>query len=385
MTDTSANNEAWLVLSDGTAFRGLGFGARTTRDGEVVFNTSMTGYPELLTDPSYRRQLLTLTVAEVGNYGICHRDGESDAVQAAGLVVRSLSRTVSNWRSNEDLSSYLARAGVPGIADIDTRALVRKLRTSGTMTAVLSTDGTAPLELLRRARAAPPMAGAQLIADVSTQQPYVFSEAMVDDAGTALPSMPERFHVVAYDFGMKKNMARMLVARGCRVTVVPYQTTAAAVRALQPDGVLLSNGPGDPSTVPEVVAAVRELVGVVPVFGICMGHQILGQALGANTYKTAFGHRGGNQPVITDAIGEHGRVLITSQNHGFAVRTQALPAGVVANETNLSDGSNEGLSASDRMAFSVQYHPEAAPGPHDAAVHFDRFITMMEQHRGAQA
>jgi carbamoyl-phosphate synthase small subunit len=232
------------------------------------------------------------------------------------------------------------------------------------------------------------MAGCELISVVTCKKPYAFTEGLVDDAGHPVPSAPERFHVVAYDFGMKKNMARLLVHRGCRVTVVPASTTADAVRALRPDGVLLSNGPGDPSTVPHVVDAVRSLLGEIPIFGICMGHQILGQALGSSTYKTPFGHRGGNQPVLTDAVvnkqGTRSRVLITSQNHGFAVRPEDLPPPARANETNLSDGTNEGVDAASRMAFSVQYHPEAAPGPHDAAIHFDRFLSMMEQNAGSR-
>jgi carbamoyl-phosphate synthase small subunit len=376
---------AWLVLSDGTAFPGEPFGAATTIDGEVVFNTSMSGYPELLTDPSYRRQILTLTVPEVGNYGVCDRDAESGRIQAAGLVVRNLSMLVSNWRSDRDLSSWLRDQGVPGIAGIDTRALVRRLREGGTKVGLLSTDGT-PLDVLRaRARELPGMAGCELISQVTCAAPYEFTEGLVDDAGAALPSAPMKHHVVAFDFGIKKNMARLLVHKGCKVTIVPASTSADAVRALKPDGVLLSNGPGDPSTIPDVVEAVRQLVGTTPVFGICMGHQVLAQALGATTYKTPYGHRGGNQPVMTDAVGTLPRVLITSQNHGFAVDEKSMPADARPNETNVSDGTNEGLDASGRWAFSVQYHPEAAPGPHDAALHFDRFIDMMDRFQAGAA
>ena len=380
---TTSTTPAWLVLKDGTAFCGQAFGARTTADGEVVFNTSMSGYPELLTDPSYRRQILTLTVPEVGNYGVCRRDAESDAVQAAGLVVRRLSEVVSNWRSDIGLSDYLAEAGVPGIAGIDTRALVRKLRDGGTTVGLLSTDGTDLDTLRARVKAVDGMAGCELISAVSTPKAYAFTEGLVQDDGTAIPSVPPRHHVVAFDFGMKKNMARLLVHKGCSVTVVPSTSTAADIRDLKPDGVLLSNGPGDPSTVPHVVDAVRSLLGTVPIFGICMGHQILSQAAGGSTFKTAFGHRGGNQPVLTDVVGDLPRVLITSQNHGFAVDPTSLTGNARANETNVSDGTNEGMDLSGQLAFSVQYHPEAAPGPHDAEVHFDRFIALMDAQKAS--
>lgn len=377
--------KAWLVLADGTAFSGHGFGAQATAEGEVVFNTSMTGYPELLTDPSYRRQILTLTYPEIGNYGVCRRDAESERVQPAALVVRALSPVVSNWRSDVDLSSYLREAGIPGIAGIDTRALVRRLRDGGTVMGVVSTaPGVEVRELRQRAAALPGMAGCELISQVTCTAPWEMPHGIDDDDGHPLPRPAPTRHVVAYDFGIKHNMARMLVQRGCKVTMVPAHTGADAVLALKPDGVLLSNGPGDPSTVPHVVAAVRALLGRVPIFGICMGHQLLGQALGASTYKTPFGHRGANQPVLLE-VGDPpgapaGRVLITSQNHGFAVRPGELTIGR-ASETNVSDGTNEGLDARERFAFSVQYHPEAAPGPHDADVHFDRFVRMMDAFR----
>lgn len=378
-----ATQPAWLVLADGTAFRGIAFGARATAEGEVVFNTSMTGYPELLTDPSYRRQILTLTYPEIGNYGVCRRDVESDRLQPAALVVRALSPVVSNWRSEVDLSTWLQHAGIPGIAGIDTRALVRRLREGGTVMGIVSTEPTADLRSLReRARALPGMAGCELISQVTCERPTPFAEGLVDDSGSPIaPLSPPLRHVVAYDFGIKRNMARLLVHHGCKVTIVPASTTAEQVRALQPDGVLLSNGPGDPSTVPHVVEAVRALLGRIPIFGICMGHQILGQALGASTYKTSFGHRGGNQPVIIEASEDdpklHGRVLITSQNHGFAVKPGELQS-AKPSERNLSDDTNEGIDARERWAFSVQYHPEAAPGPHDADIHFQRFIRMMD-------
>lgn len=373
------------MLADGTAFQGTGFGAAVSSEGEVVFNTSMSGYPELLTDPSYRRQLLTLTYPEIGNYGVTRRDFESGRVQAAGLVVRALSPVVSSWRSDLDLSSWLTDAGVPGIAGLDTRALVRRLRDGGTVMGVLSNEPGAELSALReRARALGGMAGCELISQVTCAAPTRFTEGMLDDAGAPVaPLSPPRHHVVAYDFGIKKNMARLLVHHGCSVTLVPASTTAAQVRALKPDGVLLSNGPGDPSTVPHVVQAVRELLGQVPVFGICMGHQILGQALGASTFKTAFGHRGGNQPVIMQEGAHKGRVLITSQNHGFCVKHGELHD-ATASERNLSDDTNEGIDCPAQNAFSVQYHPEAAPGPHDAELHFARFMNMMDAHRASQ-
>jgi carbamoyl-phosphate synthase small subunit len=381
----SASHSAYLVLADGTTFVGRAFGAQTVSEGEVVFNTSMTGYPELLTDPSYRRQILTLTYPEIGNYGVTHRDGESDRIQAAALVVRALSPVVSSWRSEVDLSSWLRAEGIPGISGIDTRALVRRLRDGGTSMGLVSTEPNADVAALRaRARALPGMAGCELISQVTCAAPYAFTTGLADDAGVQLAPLaaPTR-HVVAYDFGVKRNMLRMLVHHGCRVTVVPAATTAEQVRALAPDGVLLSNGPGDPSTVPHVVAAVRALLGTVPIFGICMGHQVLGQALGASTYKTAFGHRGGNQPVILDSaapgVADKGRVLITSQNHGFAVKPSEL-VHANASEHNLSDDTNEAIDSPEQLCFSVQYHPEAAPGPHDASIHFVRFIAMMDAH-----
>jgi carbamoyl-phosphate synthase small subunit len=366
-------------LQDGTAFEGTAFGAVTTVEGEVVFNTSMTGYPELLTDPSYKRQILTLTYPEVGNYGVTHRDAESGGVQAAGLVVRNLSPVVSNWRSDVDLSSWLEAAGVPGIAGIDTRALVLRLRDRGSMMGLLSTDGTDLATLRARVKTLDGMAGCELVSVVSCKAAYSFTEGLVDDAGTAIaPLSPPTRHVVAVDLGMKRNMGRLLVHHGCKVTVVPHATSATDILALKPDGVLFSNGPGDPSTAVDVVTAARDLVGKVPVFGICMGHQVLGQALGASTYKTKFGHRGGNQPVILDEGAYAGRVLITSQNHGFAVRPGELKAPAHESERNLSDETNEGLDACASYAFSVQYHPEAAPGPHDAEIHFEAFVSLID-------
>jgi carbamoyl-phosphate synthase small subunit len=377
------SGEAWLVLADGMAFRGEAFGHRGEAAGEVVFNTSMTGYPELLTDPSYKRQIVTLTCAEIGNYGVTERDSESGGIQVSGLVVRSLSPVVSNWRSDTDLDTWLRDAGIPGIAGIDTRALVRHIRDDGAMMGILSTaEGADPKELIARAKELPPMAGCALIDDVSCKERYSWDEGLSDEAGEPIaPLRPPELHVVAVDLGIKRNIARLLVHYGCRVTVVPSTTTAEEIRALDPDGIFLSNGPGDPATATDAVAAVKSLVGERPIFGICMGHQVLSQALGASTYKTTFGHRGGNQPVLTP----DGRVLITSQNHGFAVKPDALPDGVSASHTNLSDETNEGLQALDRWAFSVQYHPEAAPGPHDAREHFGEFVELMDRFKAERS
>lgn len=367
---------AWLVLADGTAFAGEAFGAEAEVVGEVVFNTSMTGYPELLTDPSYRRQIITLTVSEVGNYGVTRRDLESDRIQASGLVVRAKSPVVSNWRSDLSLDEWLREEGIPAIAGIDTRALVRHIRDAGAMMGVLSTVADAdPEALYARAKNEPSMVGCALIDEVTIDAPRAHEGGLLDDVGEPLaPLAPPRHHVVVVDLGMKRNMARLLVHHGCRVTLVPSHTSAADILALDPDGVFLTNGPGDPATATGVVAAVRELLGQRPMFGICMGHQVLSQALGAKTFKTRFGHRGGNQPVQ----GDDGRVLITSQNHGFAVDPTSLSGDARASEVNLSDHTNEGVDVADRWAFSVQYHPEAAPGPHDAVPHFARFVEMMD-------
>lgn len=376
------SERALLVLADGTVFEGRPFGHRGEAPGEVVFNTSMTGYAELLTDPSYRRQIVTLTYPEIGNYGVCPRDAESGGIQVAGLVVRALTPVVSNWRAELDLDAWLKQAGVPGIAGIDTRALVRHIRDAGAMMGILSTEPDADERALyERARALPGMEGCALIDEVTCNKPYAFTEGLIDDAGRPIePLAPPRLHVVAIDLGMKRTMGRLLVHHGCRVTVMPSQTTAEEVLAKEPDGVLLTNGPGDPATATGVVETVRGLLGKVPIFGICMGHQILSQALGASTFKTRFGHRGSNQPVR----GPDGRVLITSQNHGFAIDPKTLEGAELSHE-NLSDGTNEGISASEKLAFSVRYHPEAAPGPHDAMPHFATFVETMERFRRGRA
>lgn len=373
------NGQAALVLADGTVFLGTSIGAPVARAGEVVFNTSLTGYPELLTDPSYKEQLLTLTYTEIGNYGVADRDFEADGLQAAGLIVRAESPLASNWRSDRTLTAWLTSAGVPGIAGVDTRALVQHLRDHGSMMGILSAEaGADVVALAAEAAALPGMAGRDLATLASCDAPYTFDEGMLDDAGEPIAPLaaPER-HVVVLDFGVKRNMLRLLVHHGCKVTVVPVGTTAAEMRALNPDGVLLSNGPGDPAQMTDQIGAVRSLLGEVPLFGICMGHQVLSQALGASTYKLAFGHRGGNQPVrLPD-----GRVAMTAQNHGFAVDTAGTPLSV--SHVNVSDGTVEGVDAAAQYAFGVQHHPEAAPGPHDAQGDFAAFVALIDKHRAA--
>ncbi len=352
---------ACLVLADGTFFRGEAFGALDAEaHGELVFSTSMTGYPELLTDPSYCEQILTLTTPEIGNYGVTAADFESHRIWASGLVIRSLSPIVSNWRSEMSLDTWLKQEKIPGICSIDTRALVRHLRDAGSMMSILSTHANVDVaELTHRAKNLPGMAGRDLMSKVTCKSAYEFG------AGNNL------FHVVAVDYGVKHNMLRILVQLGCRVTVVPASMSADAIMGYAPDGVLLSNGPGDPKAATGAIKTIKNLLGKVPIFGICMGHQILCLALGGSTYKLKFGHRGGNQPVRT----ETGRVMMTSQNHGFAVEHKK---DVDFSRINISDDTVEGMDRPDLWAFSVQYHPEAAPGPHDARWEFDKFINMMK-------
>ena len=363
--------DALLVLEDGTTFRGEGFGAAGTAFGEVVFNTALSGYQEVVTDPSYRRQLVTMTYPHQGNYGVNAADAESSAVQAAGLIVREVSRVSSNHRAEVSLTDYLADAGVVGISEIDTRRLTRHIRSAGAMRAAVSTDILDADALLAQVGDSPEMAGADLATEASTATSY-----QVAADGDA------RFRVVAYDFGVKRNILRLLSAVGCDVTVVPAATAAAEVMALEPDGVFLSNGPGDPAAVTAGIAAISELLtNDVPVFGICLGHQLLARAVGASTYKMTFGHRGANQPVRNLTTGQ---VEITSHNHGFAVEADSLgshgPFGnVEQTHVNLNDGVNEGLRCTEVPAFSVQYHPEAAPGPHDARYLFDDFVSLMER------
>lgn len=403
-------NNAWMVLEDGTQWRGVAFGAQGTRVGEVVFNTSLTGYQEVLTDPSYYAQIVVMTAAHIGNTGINSQDHESARVWLAGFAVRAASTRASNWREEQTLDAFLRERAVVGIAGLDTRGLVRHLRTRGVMRGAVSSEITDPDELLALARNALDMNGADLVRHVTCAEPYGWTEpadaswyeyAATDDGRRTTkdnrrttedgrPTEDGRWrmednslhssfvlgpssslHVVAYDFGIKYNSLRLLASRGCRVTVVPANTSAADVLALDPDGIFLSNGPGDPAAVTYAIENVRALLGHKPILGICLGHQILGLALGAETYKLKFGHRGANQPVKNCITGQ---VEITTHNHGFAVRAASLPGNVEITHLNLNDDCVEGLRVPGLNVLATQFHPEAAAGPHDALALFDEFI-----------
>jgi carbamoyl-phosphate synthase small subunit len=370
--------EAILALEDGRVFRGRGYGASGERFGEVVFNTSLSGYQEILTDPSYAGQIVILTYPHIGNYGTNPLDCESAHPYAEGLVVRELSELASNWRSEEETSSFLADYGVPAISNIDTRALVRHLRKYGAMRGVLSTTDQDEASLVAKAKASPSMVGLDLASRVTTPTRYDWAEPSWNIFDKSkLPDTQARFHVVAYDYGIKQNILRRLVDVGSRVTVVPAETSGADVLSLKPDGVFLSNGPGDPEPLAYAAKAVRDLMGRVPIFGICLGHQIVGLALGGKTYKLKFGHHGGNHPVLNL---ETQKVEITAQNHGFAVDPDSLNLYDVAlTHMNLNDQTLEGLRHKSLPLFSVQYHPEASPGPHDSAYLFEQFAKMMEE------
>ncbi len=378
------NKPAVLVLEDGTVFRGESIGADGLTVGEVVFNTAITGYQEILTDPSYSRQIVTLTYPHIGNVGTNDEDAESPGVYAAGLVIRDLPVRVSNFRSQASLPEYLAGRGVVAIAGIDTRRLTRILREKGAQNGAI-VAGEAPDEAraLAEARAFPGLKGMDLAKEVSVAAPYEWTEGTWNlGAGHSRPNAAALpYRVVAYDYGVKRNILRMLVDRGCRVTVVPAKTSAAEVLEMAPDGVFLSNGPGDPEPCDYAIAAIEEIVASgTPVFGICLGHQLLGLASGARTVKMKFGHHGANHPVQDIATG---RVMISSQNHGFAVDEATLPANLKATHRSLFDGSLQGIRRIDRPAFSFQGHPEASPGPHDVAPMFDQFIELIAAHRAA--
>ena len=368
---------ALLALADGTVFRGKGIGATGRSVGEVVFNTAMTGYQEILTDPSYARQIVTLTYPHIGNYGINREDCEAARIHAAGLVIRDLPLLASNFRSEQTLDAYLRAENVLGLADIDTRKLTRILREKGAQAGCLMAGENLDADAaVAKARAFPGLAGMDLAQVVTADKAYAWSEGEWKLGSGYVNQGKTRFHVVAYDFGVKRNILRMLAARGCRLTVVPAKTSAAEVLALNPDGVFLSNGPGDPEPCDYAIAAIRVfLEKKLPTFGICLGHQLMALASGGKTMKMKFGHHGANHPV-KDL--DTGQVLITSQNHGFAADPATLPANVKVTHVSLFDGSLQGMAWTDRPAFCFQGHPEASPGPHDVAYLFDRFIGMME-------
>jgi carbamoyl-phosphate synthase small subunit len=371
----SARTPAILVLKDGTVFRGISIGADGLTVGEVVFNTAMTGYQEILTDPSYARQIVTLTYPHIGNTGANPEDVEADRIYAAGLVIRNLPVLVSNWRKTSDLSEYLRRENVIAIADIDTRRLTRMLRDKGAQDGCIMAGAIDEEKALAAARAFPGLIGMDLAKVVSCKKPYVWEEggwALESGYATARDG---KYHVVAYDYGVKRNILRKLVARGCKVTVVPAETPAEEALGLEPSGILLANGPGDPAPCDYAIRAIRTFLGVgVPLFGICLGHQLLGLAVGAKTVKMKFGHHGANHPV-QDL--DTGRVMITSQNHGFAVDPATLPANARVTHVSLFDGSLQGFALTDRAAFCFQGHPEASPGPHDVDYLFDKFVASM--------
>ncbi len=386
--------QAWLALADGTMFEGRALGYEGETVGEVVFNTAMTGYQEVLTDPSYKGQIITMTSPHIGNYGMTPEDAESRKIWAEGFIVKEASRLFSNWRSRERIQDYLHEANIVGIEGLDTRALTRHLREHGSQQGLITHVDGDPRRAVEKAQAAPSIVGRDLATAVTCKEAYRWTEG----TGEWAPSLGDklrvgasrRWHVVAYDFGVKLNILRRLVDVGCEVTVVPASTTAAQVEALKPDGVFLSNGPGDPEGVPYAIEAVRQLIGRLPIFGICLGHQILGLAMGLETYKLKFGHHGVNHPVMDLRTR---RVEITSQNHNFAVAV-AGPIGtipdrppvldtsfgqVLVTHLSLNDHSVEGLASLDLPVFSVQYHPEASPGPHDSAYLFNAFTQLMEK------
>jgi carbamoyl-phosphate synthase small subunit len=369
---------AYLVLADGTIFEGSPFGARCEAAGEAVFTTGMTGYQEVLTDPSYCGQIVTMTAPQIGNTGVNADDMETAKPAVAGFVVRDLSPIVSSWRAVASLEEFLVEHGIPGITGVDTRSLTRHIRDHGAQTGVIGTGD--PAALLARAKGEKGMAGQDLTGRVSTTSRYEWSES--SGSWSLSPEKPAKHHVVAIDYGVKRNILRCLVDSGCKVTVVPSTASADEILALSPDGVFLSNGPGDPAAVTHGIETISSLVGKKPIFGICLGHQMLALALGAKTYKLKFGHRGLNQPVKDLGTG---RIEITTQNHGFAVDVDSLPDGVTMTHVHLNDGTCQGIEVERAGAFSVQFHPEAAAGPHDSRYLFERFISKMDEAGGRSA
>lgn len=374
---------AKLALADGTVYEGFAFGAKGTCFGEVVFNTSMTGYQEILTDPSYRGQIVTMTYPEIGNYGVNEEDVESRSPHLSGFVVRNVSRVASNFRSSDSLDQYLKKNNIVGISDIDTRALVRKIRSMGAQTGVISSEELDDAKLVELAKSSPTLVGRDLVKEVLPEQPFNW-ETELSQWWSARKDRPEFVqpssdapHVVALDFGLKWNIARHLFSQGLRVTVLPGTATSDEVLALNPDGVFLSNGPGDPEPLDYAIKTIRELVGKVPMFGICLGHQLFALACGATTFKMKFGHRGANQPVQDHSTM---KVEITCQNHGFAVSRDSLPECLEVTHVNLNDDTIAGLKHKEHAAFSVQYHPEASAGPHDSQYLFGQFKQMIDEH-----
>lgn len=373
--------KAILALADGRVFHGKSFGASGEVAGEVVFNTSLAGYQEILTDPSYKGEIVTMTYPQIGNSGINPEDVESCRPHLSGFIVKEACEAPSNWRSTMTLGAYLQENGIVGIQGIDTRALVKHIRDNGAQTGIISSVDLDPVSLVEKARKAPCIVGHDLVKEVTCKEAYQWTEGLWNlETGYAKAPENPKYKVVAYDFGIKRNILRNLVSAGCEVTVVPATTPAEQVLAMNPDGVFLSNGPGDPEPITYAQENIRRILGKVPIFGICLGHQLLSIALGGKTYKLKFGHRGANQPVRRE---ETGKVEITSQNHGFAVEPASVQDQAIITHINLNDKTVEGLTHRTLKAFSVQYHPEASPGPHDAHYLFDQFIELMENNRKA--
>jgi carbamoyl-phosphate synthase small subunit len=362
--------KGFVALEDGALFEGESFGAPGEAIGEVVFNTGMSGYQEVLTDPSYASQIVTMTYPLIGNYGINARSVESDRIQVQGFVVKEACRYPSNFTSEKTLQQYLVESGIVGVEGVDTRALTRRIRVKGAMKGAVCAGDSNPKELIEKARAWAGLVNVDTVKNVTCRKSYVWN-----NEGEKVPGRTERFSIVAFDYGIKRNILRILYALGCRITVVPASTTAAQALALKPDGIFLSNGPGDPSAVTYAIENLRALIGELPVFGICLGHQLLALALGGKTYKLKFGHRGANHPVRNI---ETGQIEITSQNHGFCVDLESLKnQGIAVTHINLNDHTCEGMDNPAKRVFSVQYHPEASPGPHDSGYLFEKFIGMM--------